>query len=65
MTILAKDLTANIINQQQQFGTNNNAKKIKRKIKLTKIQHYNKESQKLQYILSDKQKRLYELNREQ
>ena len=62
MTILTKDLTTNIINQQRQFGTNKNAKNIKSKIKLTKIQLHNKESQKLQSTLSDKQKRLNEIN---
>ena len=41
-TILSKDLTTNIINQQSQCETNNNAKKIKREIELTKMQHYNK-----------------------
>ena len=46
-TILSKNLTINIINQQPQFATNNNAKKIKSKIKLTKMQHHNEELQKL------------------
>ena len=44
--ILSKDLTTKIINQQPQFATNNNAKKIKSKIKLTKMQYYNEELQK-------------------
>ena len=64
-TILSKNLPTNISNQQPQFATNNNAKKIKRKIKLTKMQHHNEELQKLPSTLSDKQKRLNELNREQ
>ena len=46
-TILSKDLTINIINQQPQFATNNNVKKIKSKIRLTKMQHHNEELQKL------------------
>ena len=45
--------------------TNKNAKNIKSKIKLTKIQHRNKELHKLGSTLSDEQKRLNELNREQ
>ena len=53
-----------IINQQPQFATNN-AKKIKSKIKLTKMQHRNEELQKLWSTLTDKQYRLNELNREQ
>ena len=64
-TILSKDLTTNIINQQPQFATNNNVKKIKSKIKLTKMQHHNEELQKLRSTFSDEQKRLNELNREQ
>ena len=64
-TILSKDLTINIINQQPQFPTSNNVKKIKSKTKLTKMQHCNEELQKLRSTLSDKQKRLNELNREQ
>ena len=64
-TILAKDLTTNIVNQQPQFATNNNVKNIKSKIKLTKMQHHNEESLKLRSTLSDEQKRLNELNREQ
>ena len=63
-TILSKDLPINIINQQPQFATNN-AKKIKSKIKLTKMQHRNEELQKLWSTLTDKQYRLNELNREQ
>ena len=63
-TILAKDLTTNIINQQPQFATNNNVKNIKKQ-KLTKMQHHNEESQKLRSTLSDEQKCLNELNREQ
>ena len=63
--ILSKDLTTKIINQQPQFATNNNAKKIKSKIKLTKMQHHNEELQKLRSTLSDEQKCLNELNREQ
>ena len=58
LTILSKDLTTNIINQQPQFATNNNANKIKSKIKLTKMQHHNEELQKLRAALSDEQKRL-------
>ena len=61
-TILSKDLTANIINQHPQFATNSNAKKD---IKLTKMQHHNEELQKLRSTLTDEQKRLTELNREQ
>ena len=57
-TILSKDLTINIINQQPQFTTNNNVKEIKSKIKLTKIQHHNEELRKLQSTLSDEQKPL-------
>ena len=64
-TIQLKDLTTNIINQQPQFATNNNAKKVKSKIKLTKMQHHNEELQKLRSTLSDEQTRLNELNREQ
>ena len=64
-TILSKDLAAHIINQQPQFATNSNAKKIKNKIKLTKMQHHNEELQKLLSTLSDEQKRLDELTREQ
>ena len=64
-TILSKDLTTNIINQQPQFATNSNAKKIKSNIKLTKMQHHNEELQKLRSTLTDEQKRLTELNREQ
>ena len=63
--ILSKDLTTKIINQQPQLATNNNAKKIKSKIKLTKMQHHNEELQKLRSAFSDEQKRLNELNREQ
>ena len=63
--ILSKDLTTKIINQQPQFATNSNAKKIKSKIKLTKMQHHNEELQKLRSTFSDEQKRLNELNREQ
>ena len=63
-TILSKDLTINIINQQPQFTTNN-AKKIKSKIKLTKMQYRNEELQKLWSTLTDKQYCLNELNREQ
>ena len=44
-----------MINQQPQFATNKNTKKIKSKIKLTKMQHPNEQLQ----------KRLNELNREQ
>ena len=40
-TILSKGLKANIINQQPQFATSNNAKKIRSKIKLAKMQHHN------------------------
>ena len=65
LTILSKDLIANTINQQPQFATNNNAKKIKSKIKLTKMQHHHEELQKLRSLLSDEQKRLSDLNREQ
>ena len=64
-TILSKDLTTNIINQQPQFATNSNAKKIKSNIKLTKMQYHNEELQKLRSTLTDEQKRLTELNREQ
>ena len=64
-TILSNDLTTNIINQQPQFATNNNVKKIKSKIKLTKMQHHNEELQKLRSTLSDKQKGPNKLNREQ
>ena len=64
-TIVSKDLTTNIINQQLQFATNNNAKKIKSKIKLTKMQHYIEELQEIRSTLSDEQERLKELNREQ
>ena len=49
--MLSKDLTTNIINQQPQFAAN--TKKIKRKIKLTKMQHHNEELQKLRSTLSD------------
>ena len=63
--ILSKDLTTKIINQQPQFATNNNAKKIKSKIKLTKMQHHNEELRKLRSTLSNEQKCLNELNREQ
>ena len=52
-TILSKDLTTKIINQQTQFATKNNAKKIESKIKLTKIKYHNEELQKLRSILSD------------
>ena len=54
-----------MINQQSQFATENNAKKIKSKIKLTKMQHYNEELQKLRSTLSDEENRVNELNREQ
>ena len=54
-TILSKYLTTNIINQQPQFATDNNAKKIKSKIKLTKMQHCNEELQKLRSTLSDEE----------
>ena len=64
-TILSKDLTTNIINQQPQFATNNDAKKNKSKTKLTKVQHHNEELQKLRSTLSDEQKRLNELNKGQ
>ena len=64
-TILSKDLTTNIINQQPQFATNNNAKKIKCKIELTKMQQHNEELQKLRSTLSQDQKRINDLNREQ
>ena len=64
-TILSKYLTINIINQQPQFTTNNKVKKIKSKIKLTKMQHHNEELQKLRSTLSDEQKRPNELDREQ
>ena len=64
-TILSKDLTTNIINQRFQFATNNNAKKIKSKIKLTKTQHHNEELQKVRPTLSNEQESLKELNREQ
>ena len=64
-TILLKDLITNVINQQRHFVTNNNAKKIKSKIKSTKIQHHNKKLHKLRSTLSNIQKRLNELNREQ
>ena len=64
-TILSNDLTTNIINQQPQFATNNNVKKIKSKIKLTKMQHHNEELQKLRSTLSDEQKGPNKLNREQ
>ena len=53
LTILSKDLRADIINQQPQFATKNNAKKIKSKIKLTKMQHINVDLQKLQSTSSD------------
>ena len=56
LTIISKDLAINIINQQRQFATNNNAKKIKSKIKLTKMKHHNEELQKLQSTLSDEKK---------
>ena len=64
-TRLSKDLTTNIINQQPQIATTNNAKKIKSKMKLTKMQYQHEELQKLRSTLSDEQKRLNELNREQ
>ena len=59
-----KDLVINIINQQPQFATKN-VKKIKSKIKLTKMQHHNEELRKLRSTLSNEQKCLNELNREQ
>ena len=65
LIMLSKGLTTKIINQQPQFATNHNAKTIKRKIELTKMQHHNEELQKLRFTFSDKQKRLNELNREQ
>ena len=64
-TIMSRDLTTTIINQQPQFATNNNSKKIKSKTKLTKMQHHNEELQKLGSTLSHKQKHFNELNREQ
>ena len=67
-TILSKDSTTNIINQQRQLAANNNAKKIKskkKKKKLTKIQYHNEQLQKLQSTLSEEQKRVNELNGEQ
>ena len=64
-TILSKDLTIKIINQQPQNATNNNVKKIKSEIKLTKMQYHNAELQKLRSTSNDEQKRLNELNREQ
>ena len=63
--MLSKDLTTNIVNQQPQFATNNNAKKIKSQIKLIKMQHHNEELQKSRSTLRDEQKRFNELNREQ
>ena len=63
--ILSRDLIRNIINQQPQFATNKNAKKIKSKMKLIKMQHHNEELQKLRSTLSDEQKGLNESNREQ
>ena len=38
---------------QPQFATNNDAKKIKSKIKLYQMQHQNEELQKLQSTLGD------------
>ena len=64
-TIQSKYLTKNIINQQPQFAADNNAKKIKSKIKLTKMQHYNEELQRLRSSLSNEENRVNELNGEQ
>ena len=72
-TILSKDSTTDIINQQRQFAAKNNAKKIKskkqkkkqKKSKLTKIQYHNEQLQKSQSTLSEEQKRVNELNGEQ
>ena len=61
-TILSKDLKTSMINQQPQFATNNNSKKIKNKIKLTKMQRHNEELQKLWCTLNDEKTRLNELN---
>ena len=65
LTILSKDLTTNVLSQQPQFATNNSAKKIKRRIKLTNMKHHNEELQKLPSTLAEEQKPLNELKSEQ
>ena len=50
-------------NQQPQFSTINNAKKIESKIKLTKMQDYDEELQKLQSCLRVEQERLRKENK--
>ena len=65
MNHIIKGFNSKHNNQQQQLATNNNAKKIKSKIKLTTMQHHNEEMQKFQSTLSDEQKCLNELHREQ
>ena len=50
-------------NQQPQFVTINNAKKIESKIKLTKMQDYDEELQKLQSCLRVEQERLRKENK--
>ena len=50
-------------NQQPQFATINNAKKIESKIKLTKMQDYDEELQKLQSCLRVEQERLRKENK--
>ena len=62
---IIKEFNSKHNNQQRQFATNNNAKKIKSKIKLTIMQHHNEELQKFRSTLSNEQKCLNELNREQ
>ena len=50
-------------NQLPQFATINNAKKIESKIKLTKMQDYDEELQKLQSCLRVEQERLRKENK--
>ena len=40
-TTVSKALKTSIVSQRPQFATNNNAKKIKSKTKLTKMQQHN------------------------
>ena len=64
-TMITKELTSNIINQQRQYQSNENAKQLKNKVKNMKLQDHQEQLNELRTKLNDQQKRLNELNKEQ
>ena len=63
--MISKDLTLRIINQHRQHQYKDNVNQIKNKVKLLKLQHHEKQLNKLHLKFSDQQKHLNELNQEQ